>query len=116
VLNEVPCHEDVLGSGGIALGILNLGNKWMWMVNLTPRLLYSRGWNLLYPLRTKLGGPQSQSGRGGEKKEPEPLPGVEPRLSIPYPSRYTDWATAARTGKYKRSGCFRTYTPRHEVL
>jgi len=24
VLNEVPCHEDVLGSGGIALGILNL--------------------------------------------------------------------------------------------
>jgi hypothetical protein len=29
VLNQVPRHEDVMGSGGIAPYILNLGNRWM---------------------------------------------------------------------------------------
>jgi len=31
-----------------------------------------------YPLDRRLGGPQSRSGRGGEEKNPQPLPGLEP--------------------------------------
>jgi hypothetical protein len=31
-----------------------------------------------YPLDRRLGGPQSRSGRGGEEKNSQPLPGIEP--------------------------------------
>jgi hypothetical protein len=31
-----------------------------------------------YPLDRKLGGPQSRSGRGGEEKNSQPPPGMEP--------------------------------------
>jgi len=31
-----------------------------------------------YPLDRRLGGPQSHSGRGGEKKNSQPPPGIEP--------------------------------------
>jgi len=33
VLNQVPCHEDVLGSGGIVPSILNLCTRWTWVVS-----------------------------------------------------------------------------------
>jgi hypothetical protein len=32
---------------------------------------------LQYPLDRMLGGPQSRSGRGGEKKNSQPLPGIQ---------------------------------------
>jgi hypothetical protein len=49
------------------------------VVNLTPWPLYPR-----YQLVRRLGGPQSRSGRGGEKiKIPSlPLPGIEPRFFV----------------------------------
>jgi len=62
------CHEEVLGSGGIAPCILNLGTRWRWVVSSTPRLLYPRRKSLRFPLDRSLGGPQSQFGRGGEKE------------------------------------------------
>jgi hypothetical protein len=31
-----------------------------------------------YPVDGRLGGPQSRSGRGGEEKNSQPLPGIEP--------------------------------------
>jgi hypothetical protein len=31
-----------------------------------------------YPLDRRLGGPQSRSGRGGEEKNSQPPPGIEP--------------------------------------
>jgi hypothetical protein len=31
-----------------------------------------------YPLDRRLGGPQSRSGRGGEEKNSQPQPGIEP--------------------------------------
>jgi hypothetical protein len=37
---------------------------------------------LWYPLDRKLGGPQSQSGRGGEEKNSQPLQGQEPPIPI----------------------------------
>jgi hypothetical protein len=48
-----------------------------------------------YPLDRSLGGPQSRSGRGGEEKNSQPPPGIEPWAPIvqPVAQRYTDWAT-----------------------
>jgi len=44
-----------------------------------------RSW---YPLDRKLGGPLSQSGRGGEEKISQPLPGLESPMQ-PVAQRYT---------------------------
>jgi hypothetical protein len=49
-----------------------------------PRPLYSQGKSLWYPSDRRLGGLQSRSGRGGEEKNSQPLPGLE--LSIIQPA------------------------------
>jgi hypothetical protein len=46
-----------------------------------PAALYPRGKDPRYPLDRKLGGPQSRSWHGGYRKNPLPLPGIEPLLS-----------------------------------
>jgi hypothetical protein len=61
-------------------------------VNFTPRPLYPQRKSPWYPLDRTLGGPQSRSGRGGEEKNSQPLPGLEP----PIIQRYTtelSWLT-----------------------
>jgi hypothetical protein len=42
-----------------------------------------------YPLDRRLGGPESQSGRGGEEKNFQPLPGLELPIMQPVAQRYT---------------------------
>jgi hypothetical protein len=85
------------GSGGIAPLILDLGTKWMWVVSFTPRPLYRQGKSPWYPLDKRMGGPQSRSGRGSEKKNSQLPPGMEPRTPIvqPIAQRCTDWAITA---------------------
>jgi len=41
LLNSAPRHENVWGSGSIDILILNLGKGMGWVVNFTPRLLYT---------------------------------------------------------------------------
>jgi hypothetical protein len=43
----------------------------------------------LYPLDRRLGGPQSRLGRGGEGKNSEPLPRLEPPIIQPVAQRCT---------------------------
>jgi hypothetical protein len=57
--------------------ILNLGNRWRWVVSFTPWPLYLR-----HPLDRRLGGPQRWSGCCGEEKNLV-MPGIEPGQSIP---------------------------------
>jgi hypothetical protein len=38
--NWAPCHEGILGDGGIALCIIDLGTRWRWVVSFMPWLLY----------------------------------------------------------------------------
>jgi len=38
---------------------------------------YPQGKSPWYPLDRRLGGPQSRSGRGGEEKNSQPLPGAQ---------------------------------------
>jgi hypothetical protein len=66
------------GSGGIAPCIIDHGTRWRWVVGFTPRPLYPHGKSPWYPLDRRLGGPQSRSGRGGEEKNSQPPPGIEP--------------------------------------
>jgi hypothetical protein len=40
-------------------------------------------------LNRRLGGPKSRSGRGGEEKNSQPLPGLEPSIIQPVAQRYT---------------------------
>jgi hypothetical protein len=56
-------------SVGVAPRILNPSIRWKWVVIFTPRPLYPQ-----YPLDSGLGGPQSQSGRGGEEKKSHHCP------------------------------------------
>jgi hypothetical protein len=74
-------------SGGIIPRVVNVGTRWKWVVSCTPGPLYSPGKGRLYPLDKRLSGTQSRSGRGAEEKKiiSLPLPGIEPRSSIPYP-------------------------------
>jgi hypothetical protein len=43
----------------------------------------------LVPLDRRLVGPQSRSGRSGEEKNSQPLPGIEPPIIQPVAQRYT---------------------------
>jgi len=68
---------------GIAPRILDLGTRWKWVVSFTPRPLCPRWKNSRYSLDRRLGGFQSRSGCGGEKKS-QPLPGIQTLLSSPW--------------------------------
>jgi len=59
VLNQAPCHEDVLGSRGIAPCILILGTRQRWAVSFMSWLLYLWGKSSRYLLVRRLVGPQS---------------------------------------------------------
>jgi hypothetical protein len=90
----VPPYEGVLGEWRYTLRILDLGDRWRWVVSFTFRPLYPRGKSPWYPFDRKLGGLQSRSERGVEEKNSQPPPGFKPyhRIVQPLVSRYTDWA------------------------
>jgi hypothetical protein len=71
-----------MGSGCIDPHFLDVGTSWRWVVNFTPRPLYTR-----YRLDRRLGGPQSRSGRFGEVKilTPTGTWTPTPPSSSPYP-------------------------------
>jgi hypothetical protein len=75
--------------GGISPGILDLCTRWRWVVSFTFRSLYPQRRRPWYPSDRRLGGPQSRSGRGGEEKNSQPLPGPEPPIIRPIVQRYT---------------------------
>jgi len=64
-LNQAPRREDVAG-------------EWRWVVSFTPRPSYPYGRSPRYPVDRTLGGAQSRSGYGGEEKNDQPPPGIEP--------------------------------------
>jgi hypothetical protein len=76
-------------SGGIAPRILDLGSRWRWVVSFTARPLYFQAKSPWYALDRRLDGPESRSGRGGEGKKSQPLPGFEPPIIQPIAQRYT---------------------------
>jgi hypothetical protein len=71
-------------SGGISSRI-----RWTWVVSFTPRSLYPQGKRPWYSLDRRLCGRQSRSGRGGEEKNSQTLPSLEPPIIQPVAQRYT---------------------------
>jgi hypothetical protein len=59
------------------------------VVSFTSRPLYPQGRSPCYPLNMRLGGHQSRSGRGGEEKNSQPLPVLEPLIIQLVAHRYT---------------------------
>jgi hypothetical protein len=57
--------------------IIDIGTRLSWVVSFTPWPLYPHGRSPWYPLVRRPCGPQCRSGRGGEEKNPQPLPGLE---------------------------------------
>jgi hypothetical protein len=57
VLHQVPRHEDVWGSGGIAPRALYLAARWREVDSFTRWHLYHRGKIRRYPVVRRLGGP-----------------------------------------------------------
>jgi hypothetical protein len=68
---------------------------------LHARPLYPQGKSPWYPLDRRLGGPQSRSESGGEKKNSHPRRESNPRTPIVQPAaqRYTNWAITALSGR-----------------
>jgi hypothetical protein len=56
---------------------------------LRSRPLYPQGKSIWYPWGRRLGGPHGRSGHGGEGKNSQPLPGLEPPIIKPVAQRYT---------------------------
>jgi hypothetical protein len=65
-----------------------------------PRPLYLQGKSPWYSLDRRLGGPQSRSGRGGEEKNSQPLPGLEPPIIQPIAQRHSTDRSRAFTKGY----------------
>jgi hypothetical protein len=84
-------HEDIWGSGGIDPRILDLGNRWWWVVSFTPRTLYPRGKSPRYP--SDLWVPELiWTTWKGEKSCPFRDSNSVPWAAQPVASHYTDWA------------------------
>jgi hypothetical protein len=60
--------------------ILGIFTRWRWVVSFTPRPLYTQGKSPWYPLDRRLGG---WSAHGGEEKNSQPLPWLEPPIIQP---------------------------------
>jgi hypothetical protein len=73
---EKPRHEGIKGRGSY---ILDLGTRWSWSVNFTPR-----------PLNRRVDGPQSRYGLGRREKISSPCCDSNPGWPSPKPSRHTN--------------------------
>jgi hypothetical protein len=67
----------------------DLDTRRRWVVSFTPRPLYPQGKCPWYPLDRRLCGPQNRTGRGGEDKNSQSLPELEPPIIKPVARVYT---------------------------
>jgi hypothetical protein len=77
VQNEAPLDEDVLEEVQLHAILTSAPDGGEWSASLLGRFT-PREKDRRYPLDRRLGGPQSRSGRGGEEKNSQLPPGIEP--------------------------------------
>jgi len=82
VLNYALRHEDLSGSGVVVPRMQTSAPDGEERSGSHTGNFIPWGINTFCPL-DGLGGPQSRYGRGGEEKNSQPLPGLEPRSSSP---------------------------------
>jgi len=71
-----------MGRGSIAACIVDLGNRWRWVVSFTHHPLDPWGKGPWYPLDRMLGEPQSQSKWGAEEKNHCPYQKLNPGCPV----------------------------------
>jgi hypothetical protein len=79
-LTEHHAIKAYCGSGGMAQRILDLGTRWGWVVRFISRQFYLQRKSPSNSLDRRLGGPQSWSGCGGEEKNSQLPPELEPPI------------------------------------
>jgi hypothetical protein len=79
---EEARHEDVLGSGGIAPRILDLGTRWSAS---RPGRFSPQGKSPWYPLDRRVGGPRAVLDTMEKRKMPSPHRESNPRTPIVQP-------------------------------
>jgi hypothetical protein len=84
LLTEHRAVKAYWGSGDIAPHILDLDNRWEVSGQFYASATLSPGKEPWYPLGRRLCGSQNRSGQGGEEKNSQPLPALEPS---DYPAR-----------------------------
>jgi hypothetical protein len=77
VLTELTTPSRPKGEWSYSSTVLDLCTRWRWVDRFTTRPLYTLRKTPRYLLDRRLGGLQSQSGRGGLLKNLLPLPGIE---------------------------------------
>jgi len=106
-----------LGSGGIATRVLDLGNRWRWVVSSTPRPLYPQGKSPWYSLDRRLGGhPEIRRASSQQNKAEHGrhyMLHVRNAVFWPYVRDNSVWLRAGRPGFNYWQGC--RFTPRHLV-
>jgi hypothetical protein len=70
----------------------------------TPPSLYPQGKSPWYPLDRRLCGFQIRSGRGGEEKNSQPLPGIEPPIRSFFLTEITPSYLHLRGRKWREGG------------
>jgi hypothetical protein len=80
------------------------------------RPLYPHGKKPWYPFDRRLGGSQSRSGRGGEEKNSQPQPGLEPPIIQPVAPALYHWAMPAHLVKQSVNICNTDAILREECL
>jgi hypothetical protein len=103
ILTEHHAVKGYWRSEGITPCILNLGARWRWLISFTTRPFYPQRKSPWYQLTWRMGGAQSQSGRGGEEKNPHLLPGLEPPIIQPVAQRYTSEVFRLLFANYRRN-------------
>jgi len=82
--DEHRAMKEYWGSGSMDSRIFDLGTRWTWVVSFEHLPLYPQGKSPWYPLDKTQSGPQSLSGRGGERKNSQPLLGTR---TLDHPAR-----------------------------
>ena len=100
----VTCHAG-RWSRGTDLIILNLGAKWEWVVNTTPRPLHPRANKTRYPVCKMLGWLQAPSSRASRKSNLFAPLGFEPRTVQSVASRYTNHGIPPPHTCFSEMGC-----------
>jgi hypothetical protein len=102
------------GSWDIAPCVLHLGTRCRWVISFTPRPLYLQRKSPWYPLDRRLDGPQSRSGRCGEEKNFQALPGLEPSIIQLVAQRYTTELSRLLLHLYTDTIC--VFPPNQEIM
>jgi hypothetical protein len=104
--NWAPRHRGVLGELKYSSThyLTSALNGCEWSASRPCRFIprEKRRW---YPLDRRLGGLQSRSGRGGEEKNSQTVPGLKPPIIQPVAQRYTTELSRFHTFYYTKVHC-----------